>query len=255
MEHDRDDYYRTGRADGMNVMTVDDVIRLYRDESRRRSDPRAVALAMIEKERADMAVSTVQRPAHPYGVSTAVPTGDRALVRSAEGRRETVFTGRRESEMKVEPTARYARDRALMLADKWFGRAKTVNARGSYRRTSATVAAVSLCIVFMLVLALPISLSVLIHNESAELSALNSRIRTKEAEIEALEIELDRKNDLFRLEDLAVGKYGMVSLDNSAYKVITVHPSDAIENYGGETENGGAVLALLNALGLRSGND
>ena len=251
MENDRDNYYRTGYADGRSIMTVDDVIRLYRDERCRRTDPRAVELAIMEKERADRAVSTDQRPAHPYGISSAVPSSDTALSRNISGRRETVFSGRREREMKVEPTVRYARERIMSLSEKWIGTGHTVNAKKSLRRTSSAIAAVSLCCVFMLVLALPIALSVLIHNESVELSVLNSRIKEKEAEVQALEIELDSKNDLFLLEELAVNKYGMVSLDNSTYKVINIHPSDAIEVYGAEAENGGAVLALLNALGLR----
>ncbi len=255
MENDRDDYYRTGYADGRNIMTVDDVIRLYRDERCRRTDPRAVELAMMEKERADRTVSTEQRPAHPYGVSVAVPASDRSLAQNVSGRRETVFSGRQEREMKVEPTVRYTRDRILALTEKWVGKGHTVNAKKSYRKTSSAIAAISLCCVFMLVLALPIALSVLIHNESVEISALNGLIKEKEAEVQALEIELDSKNDLFLIEELAVEKYGMVSLDNSTYKLITVHPADAIEYYSAEKENGGAVLALLNALGLRgSGN-
>lgn len=253
MAADRENVYRSGSFKGEAYMTVKDFARLFEDESNRRLDPRASALAMIEKENADRRIKTEPRPAHAYCVSEARPVGIQVDRKNDfDGKKDVVYAGDRRVEMKVGTMPGSLRERVGSLVGKWCGNEFSVTSARSFRRSSATVAAIGICIVFALVLALPISLSVMISNESGHIAEMESTVRSKEAEIEALEVELDQKNNRFLLEDLAVNRFGMVDLDSTNYSVLTVNASDAIEVFGSEKENGGAVLALLSALGLRN---
>ena len=248
--------YRTGNEDGRSFMTVDDLLRLYEDEDIRRRDRRTCVLSAMGSETAGKRMRFDCRPAHAYGISTAYPMESGKLSAPAGMNRETVFDGNRETEMAVEPTRGKLIKKVADAVRNLSGNIVTIKEKRTGRKTAATIAAVSLCFVFTLVLALPIALSVMINNESTELGTLKDSLRAKTAEVQSLEIELDRKNDRFILEDLAVNKYGMIELNLSAYKVMTVNAGDSVEVIDEEKKDtGGAVLALLSALGIRKSDD
>ncbi|MCQ2427085.1 MAG: hypothetical protein MJ137_01615 [Clostridia bacterium] len=272
MRQDFSNRYRTGRADGRAFMTVEDFLHLSADERAFRDSRMGAPVRNLEREQAARRISTAARPAHPYtlyevkGVEEQFENtdGNKALF---FGRRETVYdggytdAGRRagtaaavavsggESEMMVRPVGRagflgnlkeqFFRKDLIAETDK-----RPANSNGLY-------AALAIVAVFMLVLALPITLSVMKHSAATAVSRLESQIRDKEAQKIQLGIELEQKNDLFLLESLAVEKYGMVELDKSVYTMIKINPEDSVEHSEDE-KSGGVMPALLSALGLRA---
>jgi len=272
MRQDFSNYYRSGRDEGRAYMTVDDFLQLNRDERRFRLDTElGRTIAKLEKEQGSRRISTACRPAHPYsiyevnGINDKFEKEDNKLFVSG-GRRETVYDGgfsdrRRdnvaaavvncgETEMKLRPVggetfftrinnAIFRRD-LVAVSDKRIG------------NSNGLAAALAIVAVFMLVLALPITLSVMKHSAATTVQRLESEIRKKEAEKTQLEIELEKKNDLFLIESLAKEKYGMVELEKSVFTMIKINPVDSVEHSEDEGSEG-IMPALLSALGLRAG--
>ena len=252
MESDRASKYRTGFADGNSYMTVDDLMRLYEDENIRRTDRRSCVLPLIDSERAERSMRFDRRPAHAYGVHTAHPMPGGSVKPLKGMKLETVYSGNRSAEMSVECREKGFLKRTVEGVKRLSDNVYTVKEGRNLRRTPAAIAAFSLCFVFILVLALPITLSIMINNESTELGTLQDSLRSKTAEVKSLEIELDERNDRLKLEDLAVNKYGMIELNLSAYKAMTVNAEDKVEVADTGSENTvGAFQALMSALGLR----
>ncbi len=251
MASDYRNRYRTGSADGKPVMTVDDFFRLIRDEARRSekaADASARAAAVISRENTDRRIMREARPACPYSVMEARDVGSAYSA----GKRRQVIIGGEEREMRVVKPGSNRKIGIFRLADKYLTDDPLVPAKKSYRNASGTIAAISLILVFTLVLILPILMSVMIHNEASAIRTLESELASKKNEAKQLSVELDAKNDVFMLEELAVGKYHMMPLDRSAYNLIRLRPEDTIDLIE-SPKSEGAVPALLSALGIRIG--
>ena len=251
MANDSGNFYRTGKFKDSAYMTVEDIRRLFLDEMERRSGDSGCAIAMIEKEIADRNIKTDKRPAHAYTVNRVSEGNSSAKSCGFKADNMPVYSDAGRKIMAVEKNKKNILTDSLLINNSHKKNVKQADSMNTVRRSFATVAAVSLCFVFTLVLMLPITLSIMINNESTEIAGMTAIIRSKESEIEALEVELNQKNQRLELEKIAVNQYGMVELDSTNYNVLKISVSDAIENFDGESENSGAVLALLSALGLR----
>ena len=260
MEHDRYNYYRTGVSGDMAVMTVDDLKRLFYDETGRRTDVGALR-AMAERRRTegkDSDVPTAVRPAAAYRVleyKTDV-SDDGAEFTS---RRELVLRGEDRISAQVEKgneSGLSARMHALAeKAKKWIPEEKVGKLTG-VRNISSPVAGIALVVVFAMLLCLPVILNVLINQTDSELYALEDQIRALEAEEAELRVQLEAKNDLRFIEDEAINRYGMIRLEQSTFRYLRLRGDEVIETYTPERRgNNAAVLALLSALGIRRGDE
>lgn len=236
------DRYRSGREDGRSYFTVDDCVRLFEDRYAARFGAWRSACA-LEQSEARCRMNVLERPAAAYACGDAVPA---ALFQS---RSDVVFAN---GSAGMAVVNRSKGENALVSFFKKYLEAPTVlMEKHSFRLTSGAIAAVSLVLVFAMLLSLPVVMKILIHKEAGVIAELDKQIRTAEAEVTQLEIALDQKNDRVLLEQLATDEYRMVRLDHSDYSILRLHPEDAVETMEKE-KSGGAVPALLKALGLRS---
>ena len=253
MRNDSRNRYRTGvDRDGNAYMTFDDLKRLAVDEERRyaRADSAMRALAGVSRELSAAEADDRVRPACPYAICDGYSAGLRAA-----GRRESVITGRTETEMRLsEPRRKGLISRLSDMLYNRLGNEAVVGSGFSPRHVSGAVAAVSLILVFALVLAMPILMSVLIHEEATEVRILESELAEKEKVAAQLRTDLDAKNDRFMLEKLAREEYGMIPVDRSAFRILSISPADSVSVVEASRSEG-AVPALLSALGLRKGDD
>ncbi len=249
MAADRRDRYRTGvDFEGNRYMTRDDLGRLIGDERRilGKSNPAVRALSAISAERSESETLTAARPAYPY---TLRETG--RMI----GRRETVITPRGETETTVSRLGRGSVTEKLAISLRaLLGETRLVKSGITGRQFSGAVAALSLILVFAIVLVMPIMMSVITHNEATLVRELETELAEKEKTAALLETELESKNDRFMLEKLARDVYGMIPLDRSAFTAIRIAPDDSVTLIE-EQKSGGAVPALLSALGIRRSGD
>lgn len=234
--------YRSGNEQGAAFFTVDDFLRLRRDRFAAACGPlkNAYAVELYEKKNS---MRTETHPAAAYRTAEAV-AADSLRPRSE------VFFSNGEANMVVKDSSK-SKGRLALLCEKYMKAPQVILTRSAWKLASGAIASICLVVVFAMLLSLPVVMKILIHKEAGVIADLDRNIRTAEAEVKQLEIELDRKNDRATLERLAVEEYGMVRLDRSDYSVMQLNPDDAIETMEKEKQ-GGAVPTLLKALGLRS---
>ena len=241
MEHDRYDKYRSGSDGRKNIMTVDDVKRIYEEETGR-SVSEEVRIAATSKGNDSDA-----RPASPYRVlERRAP--DSANSAEFVGKNQLVTNGATEYIEKVECSDVSAYKRVDNLIKKWFPDDKIVRAKG--RKTANPISAIAMVLVFCIVLIIPITLSVMLNSTSNEISALGDELREVEQIADDLQVKLDDKNDIALIEDLAVNKYGMIKLEEGNSKYLRLNGMDMIESFDTNGDND-VMLALLSALGIR----
>lgn len=260
MEKDYFDRYRSGYVGNEAVMTVDDVKRLFFDETGRdgREAERIAAENHMERRRATNHRTEINvRPAAAYRVLETYEDGEAEAGSSA--RRELVIRGEERVAAKVEREAesdaavrmrKLARKAKEWLPEESVGKPKGIKNLGN------PVAGIALVLVFAMMLSIPVILNVLLNSTASEIGKLESELRDIEEKAEDLQVELDSKNDLRVIEDAAVNDYGMIRLDQSTFRYLRLKNTDMIEDCTSEKQNNNAaVLALLNALGIRVGNE
>jgi hypothetical protein len=239
MEHDRYNRYRTGN--GGSVMTVDDVHRIYKDETGKSvtAEVRRAALAAGNDSDA--------RPASPYRV-LETRSADSTNSDDFAGKTQLVQNGATESVAKVEYSEASAYKRVDGIIRKWFPGNKIVKANG--KKSINPLSAIAMSLIFCIVLVVPITLSVMVHETSSDISELGEELREIETIADDLKVKLDDKNDLALIEDLAVNKYGMIKVEEGSSKYLRLNGMDMIESFDPNSDNS-VMLALLNALGIR----
>lgn len=251
MEHDRANLYRTAVYNGRHVMTVEDAKRIYFDETGRRSDTIARVMAASSPERNNRVQPAMpSRPAAPYRVLRTGNenendfSGETGLIFGADGKRPAT----------VEKPAPAGQSKFGAALERLFPGERIAKVRGR-RINSFPAAALALVLIFALVLLIPVTMTVLIHQASSDVNDLGSELREMQSTADELRVELDRKNDLKVIEDIAINQYGMIRLEQSTSRFLRLNRADAIESYTAGTESSGVVPALLSALGIRVGND
>ena len=103
-----------------------------------------------------------------------------------------------------------------------------------------------------MVLAFVVHSSVRINEANSALSDLQAGIALQNAELRALELELETKNDLRLIEDIAVNQLGMTKKDNITKQYITLCEEDSVvlELNEEEKENGSLLSAFSNRFGI-----
>ncbi len=124
----------------------------------------------------------------------------------------------------------------------------------SYRKkTRFPIGAVMLVLVLCMVLAFVVHSSVRINEANSQLSELQAGIALQNAELRALEIELESKNDLRVIEDIAVNELGMIKKENIDKEYITLSEQDNVLLYNDGEEEANESNTLLSAFSDRFG--
>lgn len=110
----------------------------------------------------------------------------------------------------------------------------------------AYVTLVVVCAIMAMVL-------IMSHSEVSEYESMIDNLQIKQASLEdtadKLELELEKRDDIRTIENIAVGQIGMVNSDVATTKYITVSAEDRVEILREEEETEGGLSALLSALG------
>ena len=125
----------------------------------------------------------------------------------------------------------------------------------SYRKkTRFPIGAIMITLVLCMVLAFVVHSSVRINEANSQLSELQAGIALQNAELRALEMELETKNDLRVIEDIAVNELGMIKKENIDKEYISLSEEDSVllANDGGE-EQENKNTTLLSAFSDRFG--
>ncbi len=125
----------------------------------------------------------------------------------------------------------------------------------SYRKkTPFPMTAVMMTLIFGMVLAFVVHSSVRINEANAQLSELQAGIALQNAELRALEIELETKNDLRVIENIAVNELGMIKKENIDKEYISTSEEDSVVLAAdGEEEQEEKNTTLLSAFSDRFG--
>ncbi len=146
-------------------------------------------------------------------------------------------------------------DRVMDAIMKTSGRRIEIKTLGTnqtpknYRKNTAfPLGAIFMTVVLGMVLAFVVHSSVRINEANSALSDLQAGIALQNAELRALELELETKNDLRVIEDVAVNQLGMTKKENINKEYISICEEDSIlleESAVEENEEGGRLLSAF----------
>lgn len=105
-----------------------------------------------------------------------------------------------------------------------------------------------------MVLAMVVFSGSLINEEARRYSALTSTLETLKEENAALALELDEKNDLVLIEDVAKNELGMVKVAEAEQRYVSLASGNAISTYSNTEEKPSATMYMLNAFGEKISN-
>ncbi len=219
--------YKTGSSDEGFYMTVGDYKRCFRDgmgySPEAKVSRRARAMGGEWKPEHPAAAYRFDESAEPRALT---PSGERRMAPAEAYREATV--------------------------ERWFPREEIAPVKDR-RLRSVPIGAVALVLLFAVILALPITLSVMVKERGDAVAAAESRLAELETEMTSLQNSLAAKNDLASIRKIAVDEYGMISTDISTTHYLALGGRDTVEAFSTDTENTG-VVALLSALGIIKAN-
>ena len=105
-----------------------------------------------------------------------------------------------------------------------------------------------------MVLAMVVFSGSLINEEARRYSELTSTLENLQAENKTLTLELEEKNDLTVIEDLAKNELGMVKVAEAEQKYISLADGNSIQTYTAETGDTSVTFHMLNAFGEKISN-
>ncbi len=130
------------------------------------------------------------------------------------------------------------------------------NTKHYRKKTRFPISAIMMTLMFGMVLAFVVHSSVRINEANTELSELQAGIALQNAELRALEIELETKNDLRVIENIAVNELGMIKKENIDKEYITLSEEDSVllvHDTKSEDEQNSKGNGLLSAFSERLG--
>lgn len=138
--------------------------------------------------------------------------------------------------------------RLTALSRGWFDSAAPdrSNARKSFPLSAfAAIAAVAVSLMLI------VASSILVMRGEGQLNGLNDEILSAYTELSDLQAELEVRDDLLIIRDIAVNEYGMVSEEYVRAEYISLASADSIEAYEEEREEVMELSALLSAIGVK----
>ena len=112
---------------------------------------------------------------------------------------------------------------------------------------SAFAAIVAVAVSLMLIVAS----SVMIHHGEKRVSQLTVELSQIAGEVSDLQSELDVKNDLLLIRDIATEEFGMVEEKYVKMQYLSMGSSDSIEVFEEEKQETVGIAAILSAIGLK----
>lgn len=136
------------------------------------------------------------------------------------------------------------------------GRAMTREEAVRIRNAKASfpIAAVTLTIICTLLAMVMVYSFTKTYETSAEISDLQENVQKLRAENEELSLQLEEKDNLALIEDLARNEYGMVGEEELPKRYVSLSASDYIEPQQIEDTTPGVFATILSAIGINFGN-
>ena len=105
-----------------------------------------------------------------------------------------------------------------------------------------------------MVLAMVVFSGSLINQEARRYSELSGTLETLQKENATLVLELEEKNDMVVIEDIAKNELGMVKVAEAEQRYVSLTNGDTIETYSDAAEEPSVTLHMLNAFGEKISN-
>ena len=221
--------YKTGVHDGVPVTTSDDFARYYKDlRSPQTPDASQRDEAEYEDER---------------NAKKGVRLQSKKEMRLAIRR----LIGEKIREIGLFPLRPL---KLIEATNKGFDEDKPED-RGYAKAQKLPRGVLPVVLLLALSLLLIVSSSVMVSRSESDVSALESKLEELR-ELEAkLEVDLEVKNNMVDIKEIAEGEYGMVSAEYVASRYVYIEREDKIELGGDEPRVQSAFITLLEALGLK----
>ncbi|MBQ8408820.1 MAG: hypothetical protein IJY39_08155 [Clostridia bacterium] len=94
--------------------------------------------------------------------------------------------------------------------------------------------------------------SVMVSRASGEVSKLENQIEALEVIRNDLDTDLEVKNNMLNIKELAVEEYGMISADYAASRYLDIAEDEKIDIYDKEEKGESLLSQLLRAIGLKA---
>lgn len=234
----------------------EDTMEFVPARAKAKAQPRANSNARpATSARSTVRTDAAQRRVAAYEKTTPFSTGafSEAYRRAADIRARAYDGSEAMASKKREADRRRASAAPRILSKKWFsdlleGRNDEVRVKSSPISKSAIVA---ILLVAAIVLMIIFSLSE-INSFKQDISSLESQRAELKGQIEQLYLDIDRKNDVRTIEQVATEDIGMVKSNQVESKYISLFEGDRVEVVSGEdeeTENYGIFSTLLSTFG------
>ena len=236
-------HYRSGESGGACYMTNDDLTRIILERTR---IPQYVKGGAASE-------NVVSRPAAPYTVRES----GKALVGAAftDSVCENVFDGREYGVARIERADTNLLGALIRMKEQWIpSHTLQRQSRLHRRQLGSPAAGIAWAMIFVLVLALPITLGVLKSEAVSNLNVKKQELIALERTEAELRAEFESSLDFRYIESVAVNEIGMIKLNDSTVKVLKLNDFDSIESFTDKRSNP-VVPALLSALGIRAGDE
>ena len=133
-------------------------------------------------------------------------------------------------------------------ANEWFDTTEPDTSNVKKRFPLSAFAAIAAVAVSLMLI---VASSVLLTRAESRMSQLNEEISTAYAVANDLQAELETRDDLLLIRQIATEEYGMVNEEFVRTQYITLETEDSIETYEEERKEGAGLSALLSAIGIR----
>ncbi len=110
------------------------------------------------------------------------------------------------------------------------------------KNISKVISITAAVVVFAFVIVILVSSISDIYRTEHMIASLEKQVEALKTESGQLRIQLEEKNDIRTIEELATKKYGMVREDSLQRQFVSLSSGESIEVYESETETSGSVL-------------
>ena len=133
-------------------------------------------------------------------------------------------------------------------ANEWFDTTEPDTSNVKKRFPLSAFAAIAAVAVSLMLI---VASSVLLTRAESRMSQLNEEISTAYSVANDLQAELETRDNLLLIRQIATEEYGMVNEEFVRTQYITMETEDSIETYEEEKKEGAGLSALLSAIGIR----
>ncbi len=177
---------------------------------------------------------------------------EKDIKKSKNAAKSQVSAKKREASRTNEKTRALIRDHALesnntkVVAAVKESEVRTIKARKTMPFPKSVVLVSVICTVLFMFIMLTMAQ---INEFTQDISALKSELSELQAQEEELKLNVELKNDLRVIEDVAINQLGMVKADEVLKQYVVIGNEDKIEVVEPETTENGLVNTVMSAIG------